>query len=260
TDRYLRGVVRARSAWLAAFAAWFTAPSYGQGDIRDTSILIVPISLSYAYQLPNGDLSERFGANSNVGLSVSVKFRNNYLVGLEGGFLFGDKVLEPGLLSNVATSNGAILDINGLPANVLLYERGYTVMAYAGRVVPIVGPNPNSGLLLKVGGGYMRHKIRVQTQDNVVPQLEGDYLAGYDRLAAGPAAMLFVGYQHLSSNRLTNFFVGFEMLVGLTEPLRAYNFDTGRAEDGPRYDGLNGLRIGWTLPLYRRSGEGFYMY
>ncbi|MCB0780081.1 MAG: hypothetical protein KDC03_11205, partial [Flavobacteriales bacterium] len=74
---------------------------------------MVPISLSYAYQLPNGDLSERFGANSNVGLSVSVKFRNNYLVGLEGGFLFGDKVLEPGLLSNVATSNGAILDING---------------------------------------------------------------------------------------------------------------------------------------------------
>ncbi|MCB0813173.1 MAG: hypothetical protein KDB87_08415, partial [Flavobacteriales bacterium] len=60
--------MRARSAWLAAFAAWFAAPSYGQGDIRDTSIFMVPISLSYAYQLPNGDLSERFGANSNVGL------------------------------------------------------------------------------------------------------------------------------------------------------------------------------------------------
>ena len=110
-------------------------PSYGQGDIRDTSIFMVPVSLSYAYQLPNGDLSERFGANNNVGLKRISQVRNNYLVGLEGVPLRRQGA-GAGLLSNVATSNGAILDINGLPANVLLYERGYTVMAYAGRWCP----------------------------------------------------------------------------------------------------------------------------
>jgi hypothetical protein len=158
----------------------------------------------------------------------------------------------------VENSDGVILDQDGQPASVLKYERGYCLFAWAGRLMPIVGPNPNSGLLLKVGGGYMRHKIRIETQENVVPQLEGDYLTGYDRLSGGPAAMFFFGYQHIGNRRLINFMFGFEMVLGFTEPLREYNFDTHRHESGTRYDGLNGFRFGWTLPIYRRSAKGYY--
>ena len=89
----------------------------------------------------------------------------------------------------------------GEQADVFLYERGWTVFAMAGKLLPVIGPNPNSGLVLKVGGGYMRHKVRVQTQKNVVPQLEDEYLEGYDRLSAGPAALGYVGYQHLEQQR-----------------------------------------------------------
>jgi hypothetical protein len=235
-------------------------PSYGQGTIRDTSIFMVPVTLSYAFQAPGGDMSIRFGANHNIGLSAGIKLPSNYVFGLEGGFLFGNKINEPGLLKGVVSVNDQVLDQDGQPATVLLYERGYTITAYAGKIIAAAGPNPNSGFLLKLGAGYMRHKIRIETQNNVVPQLEGDNLEGYDRLCAGPAMSLSFGYQYFSNNRLTNFYIGFETMVGFTEPLRAYNFDTMTRDEGRRQDGLAGLRFGWTLPIYKRRADQFYIY
>ena len=231
-----------------------------QGSLRDTTIAMTIVTASYSYQLPGGDMSLRFGPNSNIGLSGLYKTRGNYLLGLEGGFIFGEKVRESGLLRNMITREGQIVDQDGVMADVLLYERGYTIMGVVGKVIPVAGPNPNSGLLLKFGAGYFRHKIRIQTQKNEVPQLQGEYLEGYDRLAAGPVAMLFAGYQNLSNNRRVNFMVGFEMLAGFTQPLRAFNFDTQRTESGTRFDGLIGIRAGWSLPIYKRQDDRFHYY
>jgi len=235
-------------------------PSYAQGNLRDTTVSMVLITASYSFQMPGGDMSLRFGANSNIGISILRKTAGNYLFGVEGGFLFGDQVNEPGLLKNVINSQGQVVDREGQMADVQIYQRGYTVMGVVGKVIPVAGPNPNSGLLLKFGAGYMRHKIRIQTQKNDIPQLEGDYLEGYDRLAAGPALMLYAGYQHLGNNRRINFQVGFEMITGFTQPLRAFNFDTQRAETDTRFDGLIGIRAGWTLPIHKQDDDRFHYY
>lgn len=238
----------------------FGQQAQAQKSIRDTSISLVAISVSYAYQLPGGDLALRFGANSNLGFNVLRKAESNYLYGVEAGFLFGNQVDEPNLLRNVINSQGQIVDANGEMADVLLYERGYTIMAVGGKIIPVAGPNPNSGILLKAGLGYMRHKIRIQTQKNEVPQVEGDYLEGYDRLCAGPAGQLFIGYQNFGNRGRINFQVGFEVTIGFTEPLRAYNFDTQRTETGTRFDGLIGIRAGWTLPIYKKADDRFHYY
>jgi hypothetical protein len=235
-------------------------PSYGQGGLRDTSIAMTLVTTSYAYQIPEGDMRDRFGANSNIGISVLRKTRKDLFLGAEGGFLFGEKVREQGLLQNLINRAGQIVDQEGEMADVLLYERGYTVMGVAGMLFPVIGPNPNSGLLLKFGAGYMRHKIRVQTQKNDVPQVEGQYLEGYDRLTAGPAFMLYAGYHNLSNNRRINFQLGLEFLAGFTEPLRAMNFDTEKADAGGRFDGLLGIRAGWVLPIYKRMDDRFHFY
>lgn len=251
--------MKPHSLLLPALAVLFQAPSYAQGGIQDTSINLVPITISYAYQLPNGDLGEQFGANHNLGLSASFKFKSNYSLGLEGSFIFGNKVNDRSMLRQMTTANGVVVNQDGEPAKILLFERGYTVMAFAGKVIPVAGPNPNSGILLKLGGGYMRHKLLIQHQNDVLPALEDDYLKGYDRLAAGPMAMFFAGYQHLGNNRFINFMVGFEVNIGFTESLRPYNFDTGRADTDRHHDGLNGLRFGWTLPIYKaRDNRQFY--
>ncbi|MBL7962972.1 MAG: hypothetical protein JNM31_03920 [Flavobacteriales bacterium] len=234
------------------------APAIAQGGIRDTAIPLTAVTLNYAFQLPSMELYERFGWNNNVGLSVGVKTASNYMFGMEVGFIFGNNVIEPGLLRNVRNTYGEILDQEGQVAQVLIYQRGYQLIAYAAKIINVAGPNPNSGLLLKAGGGYLRHKIRIETQNNVVPQLEDENLEGYDRLCAGPAALFFAGYQHFGNNRLINFQVGFEMLVAFTKPLRAFNFDTEQFTSDTRMDALNGLRFGWTVPIYKRKAERFF--
>ena len=248
-----------RHHWLLLLAALSGAPvARAQGDIRDTSITIVPITLSYAYQLPSGDLAQQFGANHNLGLSASVKFKSNYSLGLEGSFIFGDQVTDRTVLQQMMTSNGVVVNQDGDPASILLFELGYTVTAFAGKVIPVVGPNPNSGILLKLGAGYMRHKLLIQHQNDVLPALEGDYLKGYDRLRAGPMGMFFVGYQHLGNNRFINFMAVFEINIAATRSMRPYLFDKGRADDERHVDALTGLRFGWTLPIYRRADNRQY--
>lgn len=229
-----------------------------QGHIRDTTLSMVVINGSYAYQLPGGDMATRFGHNSNIGISGLRKSRSNYLFGLEGSFIFGNNVVEPGILSNVINSAGQIVDANGAMADVFLYERGWTAFAIVGRIFPVFGPNPNSGLMIQIGGGYMRHKVRIQTQQNVVPQLEDEYLEGYDRLSAGPAALFFIGYQHFGNKRRVNFFAGVELMAGFTQALRPYNFDTEQYNKPERTDLLTGLRVGWSLPIYRRYDDSFH--
>lgn len=221
---------------------------------------MVPITISYAYQVPGSDMAIRFGNNSNIGAEAFVKTRSNLIIGASGSFLFSSKVREPGLLRGVTNSYGQILDLDGNPATVLLYERGYSVLAEVGKIIRGVGPNPNCGFLLKLGGGYLRHKIRIETQNNEVPQLEGDYVKGYDRLCAGPAGMFFVGYQHIGDRRYVNFQIGFETIIGFTRSLRSVNFDTELENKAERVDVLTGLRLGWTLPVYRRKATGFFFY
>lgn len=244
---------------IALLLLCFLVPdSMAQTNIRDTTIALFSVQAGYAYQLPGGDLADRFGANSNVGIGTFRKYRSNFLFGAEGSFLFGNEVVEPGVLSNVINSAGQVVDQDGVQADVFLYERGWTAFGVAGELFPVIGPNPNSGLVLKLGAGYMRHKLRVQTQKNVVPQLEGDYIEGYDRLTAGPAALAYIGYQHFGNRRLVNFHIGVELMAGFTESLRAYNFDTEQYNLANRTDILTGLRVGWSLPIYRRMDDRFH--
>lgn len=229
-------------------------------EIKDSTLALVAVQADYAQQLPGGDLADRFGTNSNIGIGAFRKLRNNITLGAEGSFLFGNNVVEPRILTNVLNSAGQIVDAEGEMADVFLYQRGWTVFATAGRIFPVIGPNRNSGLHVKVGGGFMRHKIRVQTQENVVPQLEGNYLQGYDRLTAGPAALAYIGYQHFANRGRINFHFGLEIMAGFTEALRPYNFDTEQYNKPQRLDLLSGLRVGWTLPIYKKKDTGFHYY
>ncbi|MCB0770364.1 MAG: hypothetical protein KDC00_08160 [Flavobacteriales bacterium] len=238
---------------------WVAFPLFGQ-SIRDTTISLVAVQLSYAQQFPGGDMADRFGTNSNIGVGAFNKWASGYLLGAEGSFLFGNKVVEPGILRNVINSEGQIVDVDGEQADVFLYERGWTAFAVAGKLLPVIGPNPNSGLLLKVGGGYMRHKVRVQTQKNVVPQLEDEYLEGYDRLSAGPAALAYIGYQHFGNKGRINFHLGVEVMAGFTNALRSFNFDTEQFNTNDRVDLLTGIRVGWSLPIYRKVDTGIHYY
>lgn len=214
--------------------------------------------MSYAFQVPMADMADRFGVNSNLGMAVNFKTPKKIVFGLEGSFFFGNKIKDSTVLSTLKNEAGEIIDQNGEFATVLVFERGFTVTGIGGYLIPIWGPNPNSGILLKAGVGFMHHKIRIEANRNPVPQLQGDYLKGYDRLTNGITLQQFIGYQYLSNKRLINFYFGFEFFEGLLFNRRSFNYDLMKREEGLRLDMLSGLRVGWILPIYARPPREIY--
>jgi hypothetical protein len=248
-------MIRVFSLILLVFAA-INASS--QASIRDSSIFITEVKMSVGLQAPGGDLADRFGGNANLGMQVNLKTKNSIVFGLEGGLIFGNRVKETSVLDPLRNSDGAIIDLNGEYAIVLMMERGFTVTGIVGYLLPKFGPNPNSGLLFKFGAGYFQHKIRIEAERNPVPQLKGDYLKGYDRLTSGITLQQFIGYKYLSNRRLINFYAGLEVYEGFTQSRRSFNYDQVKKEEGTRMDILYGLKFGWILPLYPRPPRDIY--
>jgi hypothetical protein len=235
-----------------------TCASHSQVNIKDSCIGTTLVSASYSFQVPAGDLAKRFGENSNTSLWVTRKTAKNFLFTLNGSFIFGNKIRENGILDSIKTSAGFIINSNGEPAIIRLYERGFYVTVSAGKVFSVFSPNPNSGIFVLAGGGFLQHKIRIEDIGNTAPQLTKDYKKGYDRLTNGGALFQFIGYQYLSSKRYLNFFAGFEFIEAWTHSRRSWDADLMKKDDASRIDLLSGIRAGWILPLYRRSPDAFY--
>jgi hypothetical protein len=229
-----------------------------QFQVRDSSLFDPHVSISWGFQVPGGDMADRFGNNGSVGIGFHVKTKKNWYYGVQGTYIYGNRVNEPGLMSNLYTSAGEILDNQGQVATIFIQQRGYCVTLNGGKLFDVLSPNPNSGILVYGGVGFMQHKIRIEHQEHEIRFLEDDYLKGYDRLTNGLCLYQFAGYSLMSNNRLVNFFVGVESYQGFTQGRRDLNFDTGLTDNAKRMDVLLGVRGGWVLHLYRRAPDEYY--
>ncbi len=232
--------------------------SFGQQNIKDSTIKTSGISLGYSYQIPQKDLAERFGNNSNIEVSFFQKYKSNFEWSINGSYLFGRNITEPQLLSNLITSEGIIINSGGNPAEVAIEQRGFTATAGVAKIIPVFNVNPNSGIKIRFDIGYQWHKIKIEELDNTVAALTKDKLPGYDRLTGGLFLKQGIGYQFMSNNQMVNFYIGFETGQGFTKSLRGYNYDTGLADTQNRLDMYYGLRISWFIPFYKREPKEFY--
>jgi hypothetical protein len=171
--------------------------------------------------------------------------------------MFGRNVKED-VLVQLRNPEGFVTDNDGFPADLRISERGITVHAVFGKVFRLFSSNPNSGLMVNIGLGYMQHKINLYDAQQRVAAVKGDLKKGYDRLTTGPSTSLFIGYLLLSENRLLNFYFGIESYQGFTKSARKLNYDTGLPDVGERLDICTGLRVGWILPLYKKKPNEFY--
>lgn len=231
----------------------------GQYNVRDSSIAFPTVGLSATYQMPGGDMVKRFGNNFAFGAVFQYKFKSNWMVGLEGRYLFSDNVKENTILDGFKTPDGNIIDGTGQYGLVLLYERGLYLNVKGGKIFPLQFLNPNSGILLNAGVGYLQHKIWIDTPGSPIPYLEGDYKKGYDRFSNGISLSEFIGLISFSNKKLVNFYAGFECIQGFTQNRRAMNFDTGLKDDKQRLDLLFGIHLGWMFPIYKRVADKYYI-
>ena len=214
----------------------------------------------YGYNLTAGDLAEKHGNFNHLGIFAGYKTKKNWVYGFDGAFMFGNDVRVEGLFDNLVDSHGFITDQNGDRAKVVVYSRGLYLDGIVGKVFPIFGPNKNSGIYLNIGAGWLAHKIRVETQDQVVPELELDYRKGYDRLTSGLNTQQFLGYAFMADHGFVNFYAGFYCQQGYTYNRRTIFFDK---PDEPvstdmMLDIQYGLKFCWLIPVYKRQPKEFY--
>ncbi|MFK7931964.1 MAG: hypothetical protein AB8G22_00560 [Saprospiraceae bacterium] len=225
----------------------FTCSTIAWGQTDGKALLF---NMDYAAANPTGDLSDRFGFHSEVGIGVDLlTAKSGWIIGLTGNIMYGTNVKED-VLATLRTDSGFIIGNDRDPASIQLRERGWYLGGHLGKIFSFTD-NKKSGIRITVGSGLLQHKIRIQDDpERPVAALSGDYKAGYDRLTNGIAFREFIGYQYLSTNQRINFRVGVELTQGFTQNRRNFNFDTREVDDRNRTDIILGFKLGWTLPFY----------
>ena len=234
-----------------------TVSAVGQ-NVKEDVIKAPVVSVNYGALLPSGNFAQRFGYISSLGLFAEFKTDKNWQFGFGSQFLLGNKVKEDNILDGLKTEGGEIINEFGEFAAYELYARGYMLSVSLAKIFPIVGPNPNSGLIVKLSTGYIRHRIKIDNEQNHVPQLNPPYNRLYDRLTHGVSFTGFFGYQHMANTRVANFFAGVEFTQGFTKGIRDYQADLMEPYWEKRMDGLVGLRVGWIVPIYKRAPKEYY--
>lgn len=231
-----------------------------RGSLKDSSMAVSLIGSSYAFQLPGADMARRFGFDSDIRLSYFFKSKKNWLFGCDISYMFGNRINERGILDSIKTSDGHVIASTGEYAEVRMFERGITASVKAGKLFSFWAPNPNSGFFALGSAGFLQHKIRIDVVENNAPQLTKEMKKGYDRLTNGFATSEFIGYLFLGNNRLVNFYGGFEFIQGFTQGRRPWLYDLMQPGTDKRLDLLYGIRVGWILPLYKRTTDEMIYY
>lgn len=234
--------------YLSSFTLWFLLAVLGKPPLcAQDSNAVVLFTLHYGAFLPFGDMGQRFGPGFSPGAEIQWLGPSNWTAGLQGSFLFGAQVKED-VLANLRTGEGYIIGNDRLPADLQLRMRGAYLGGLAGKLWPLDGSH-RSGIRFSLGAGWLHHFIRIQKDPSrYVAQVEGPYGRGYDRLAGGPAGYQWLGYEVHRNNGQVNLYIGLEILLAFTQPLRDYQFDLRGPEVGRRQEGFIGLRAGWALP------------
>ena len=222
-------------------------------SVRDSSLFTPHIHVQGGVGFSGGDLHSRFGGGGVFGTGVHVKFRSGWYTGVNATFGFGLTLREPGVLSNLLTPNGQLIDNEGQVALLTLSGRSGLFTVEGGRLFSLPNKNPNTGVLVTAGLGSVHHRVHFENTENPITQLDQPYLSGYDRLTWGVAAREFVGYWHMSDDGLVNWFAGVELWQGRTWPQRPMNFDTQLTDEGPRFDQFSSFQVGWVFHIYKRT-------
>jgi hypothetical protein len=242
------------------FLLLFSNSCFSQRNVTDSIISTPLLGGHYGGNWTQGDLADRFGYLNHVGVLAGYKTSKNWFWGVEGNFIFGNRLRISDPLVALRDSKGNITDQNGDIAKVLLSARGFNANLTFGKLIPVLSPNVNSGILIHGGVGYLAYKMRIDTPDHVVPLIELDYRKGYDRFTNGINFHQFIGYLFMANKGFFNMYGGFYIQEGITKNVRSIFFDTPDVpvSKEPRLDVQVGFKLGWIIPVYKRLPKDYY--
>lgn len=210
------------------------------------------------------------GPYIDFNINCEYKYQSNWMVTLDADLWFGynsDNLRNREQRIPGYSPTGVLYSWGGYDGAVAAHNRGIAARIGGAKIIPVIKGNPNSGIMLKVSGGWMMHKT-VFTQDmneSPVPQINGDYGRLYDHLRHGAILTEGVGFVFMS-NHLTyvNFKVMFEVsqcVSWSTRPWQLDNYMNLNGKDGNRYfDLMYGLKLSWMFPLMGKTTYDYYYY
>ncbi len=231
---------------------------------QDTNISTPFFAASVGWTMPFGEMGNRYSSFFNVNADLGWKTLNNWIINVDFGFQFGSdniKHMKDYLATLYTTGEKPIIvGSDGTDAGVVAYNRNLSLCLGIGKIFPIFGSNPNSGLEVTLWGGYLQHQIIYEATLSRVYQLEGDYKYLYDRQMRGPMTGLFLGYRHISKKSYANWFVGIDWKIAWTKMTRNYQADLQGGDDTRYTDHMLTLKVGWMFPFFGRSADKIYYY
>ena len=224
---------------------------------------------------PDGSTSQRATMASlykvpylDYGINALYKYKSNWLVTLDGNLWFGDNNLRyrKERMGSVYTHDSIVIGGGGTDASVTAYNRGFSIQGGVGRIFTVAPKkNPNSGILARISGGYMRQQTIFMPNYEHAPQVEGDYGLLYDHQRHGAILTEAVGYWFMSNNaNLLNLYVSFEVSQCWSWSTRDYVIDDYlglHGRDGNRYfDLVYSIKLCWMFPLKGKETHEYYYY
>lgn len=233
---------------------------------------LTPLSGSNSGDMPGGSMKDLYnGPYLNFALEWDYKTKRNWMVSVEGDLWFGynsdNLTLRAERMGDIYTSQGYLMGMDGSDGVVTLYNRGFAVRPGIGKIIPLFRKNPDSGILLKLSGGWMMQKT-VNTQDmneGEVPQLDEKMMPLYDHLRHGLILTESVGFIYMS-NRSTyiNFKITFDLSQCFSWSTRPYIIDKVmglNGKDNNRYfDLMGGVKLSWMFPFTGKTSYDYYYY
>ncbi len=206
----------------------------------------------------------------NYGLDVSYKLKNNWLFSVDGSLIIGNDNLRDryARMGNVFSSDtlSFVIGTGGTDAGAACFNRALSLRTGIGKILPFnMQRNPNSGLALRLYGGYWHQKTVFMLNNEHAPQLEGDYGRLYDHRRQGFSLTQSVGYWFMSNeSSFLNFYVAAELTQLWSHSTREYIIDYAlglQGRDNQQYfDLLLNIKVGWMIPLKGKSTYDFYFY
>ncbi len=245
---------------LALLFAGLSLSVSGQGKVDEKALPMTLFQFQFGGYVPFGDMAEMYGPFGSGGISVGRKTESNFIFGADFNYFFGTQVHDADTrFSELRFENGMVLGNEGEFIDVIVQKRGFAAGFYGGKIFNVFGPNPNSGLEIRLGVNFLEHRTWIESRMADIPPLEGEYRKGYDRKRAGFAAYQFIGYRNFSNSRFANFFVGVDFYQAFTVDYRTYNIDEMEFTDGEYFDFIVGIKAGWVIPIYKQLDERFYV-
>lgn len=222
--------------------------------------------------IEGGNMADLYkGPYLNFELSCDYKYKSGWMVTLDADMVFGsnsDNLQQRReRLGDICAPNGYMLDWGGTDGQVMSYNRSLSTRIGIARILPVIKGNPNSGIFLKLSGGWFMQKtvFNQEYYNNPVPQISKDYARMYDHLRNGAILTESVGFLFMSNlSTYVNFRISFDISQCVSWSSRPYQLDNVMGLNGKDnntyFDLLYGVRLSWMFPLMGKTTYDYYYY